>query len=595
MRLRDWPGPCWDAGEQSADVVDILNSRHEEGLGPIAFLSMVVGLVALGAVVHPIGTSSDHRAMAAQAFDQAVADGTRFLNLGHSSDTSDADESPSETVPAYGSARVPKERLTPNVRPLDQVIVIPGPRMEDSIPLRQTPQSDASQLDQPIIKAIDPSARYLASSEPVRFADDDDYTGGRDSLWAEYARARSRDREERAYATVVLAKGDTVAQTIEAVGAKPEEVEGLLAAANEISPIENIKSGAAIDYAFDTIFTEAPIPEIPSDGSFTLESLPDAGEPIATEVLARIRFRPDRQHVVTAWRQLDGTYTARIEELKVQKRYAAVAGVIRSSLFAAAAKSDVPPEIMSRFANLFLYDVDFARDIQPGDRYEAVYEVFFDEQGQYAGTGDIVFAGMSWDRNRQSKGYYFFPEATEMEIRYFDHAGESANRLLMKTPIEGARITSRFGQRRHPILGYTKNHKGVDFGARHGTPIMAAGDGVIQRADRFGSFGNYVRIKHAHGYETAYAHLQGFAPGIKAGEKVLQGDIIGYVGTTGRSTGPHLHYEVLKDGKVQNPMTIKVAGGRVLDESHDQLFEDRIDYIDTIRVRPLTVATATNQ
>jgi murein DD-endopeptidase MepM/ murein hydrolase activator NlpD len=250
---------------------------------------------------------------------------------------------------------------------------------------------------------------------------------------------------------------------------------------------------------------------------------------------------------------------------------------------------------MARFANLFLYDIDFARDIQAGDRFEAVYEVFFDAEGAPAGTGDILFAGMSWQGNRHAKGYYRFDDAEDMELPFFDAAGESASRLLMKTPIEGARITSSFGMRRHPLLGYNKQHKGVDFGARQGTPIMAAGDGIIVKAGAQGSYGNYVRIEHSGGYETAYAHLHGFGKGIKRGARVRQGDIIGYVGSTGRSTGPHLHYEVMKNGEVQNPMTIEVANGRMLDGELKDAFDERRLFVDTVRIHPLTVADATDR
>ena len=199
---------------------------------------------------------------------------------------------------------------------------------------------------------------------------------------------------------------------------------------------------------------------------------------------------------------------------------------------------------------------------------------------------------MSWRGGRHRKGYYRFDGAEGMEMPYFDLSGESATRLLMKTPIEGARVTSGFGMRKHPILGYTKGHKGVDFGAPRGTPIMAAGDGVIERAAPTGTYGNYIKIKHNSGFETAYAHLNGFAKGIRSGAKVRQGDIIGYVGTTGRSTGPHLHYEVLRAGEWQNPMTLNVANGRVLEGGLLAEFTGHRDFLDTLRVHPYTIASA---
>ncbi|MEM6648972.1 MAG: M23 family metallopeptidase, partial [Pseudomonadota bacterium] len=357
-----------------------------------------------------------------------------------------------------------------------------------------------------------------------------------------------------------------------------ENIQNMLAAIENISSLEAIRPGTAIDYAFEPVLADENM------------SSPHA-QP--KEILTRLRFRPDNRHVVVAWRNIKGTYQARMEELNVEKRYAAVAGVIRNSLFETAQNSNVPPEIMARFANLFLFDVDFARDLFAGDQFEAVYEVFYDDQGQYAGSGDIIFAAMSWQGKKHTQSYYRYNGDKTVEVPYFDQKGESANRLLMKTPIEGARITSGFGMRIHPILGYSKHHKGVDFGASIGTPIMAAGDGTILRIGPAGTYGNFVQIQHAQGYVTSYAHLHGFKKGLKKGSKVRQGDIIGYVGSTGRSTGPHLHYEVSKNGKVKNPMTLEVAYGRTLPEELFPSFTTRKDYINSLRLRPLTVVSLT--
>ncbi|WOI54445.1 M23 family metallopeptidase [Parvularcula sp. LCG005] len=503
---------------------------------------------------------------------------------------------PAEDVPAVMASPVVAEKISPTAaartaasrivistareaeiagaqppEAVEMAMAVPMPRLK---PRKPRPRPDGI----PVVHAIDPSAQYMAPRGPVAFAMAEDFTGGRESLFAEYAQARLRDRTERAYSTLVLARGENLAQMLEAVGAQPDHIASLLSTADEVSPIAKLPAGAAIDYAFDTIFAESP------DGQQTYERR-----------LTRLRFRPDDRHIVTAWRQPDGSYDARNEEVDVERRYAAVGGVIRHSLFAAAQRSEIPPEVMSKFANLFLYDIDFARDIHGGDRFETVYEVFYDEQGQYVGSGDIVFAALTWSGKRHAKGYYRFTGAEGMDTPYFDFNGESASRLLMKTPIEGARVTSGFGKRQHPILGYTKDHNGVDFGAPSGTPIMAAGDGKIVRADVFGTYGNYVRIQHAHGYSTAYAHLKGFAKGLKAGSKVRQGDIIGYVGTTGRSTGPHLHYEVYKADARQNPMTLEVANGRVLEGQTLHEFAQYRDYVDTIRVYPQTVLVATNE
>jgi murein DD-endopeptidase MepM/ murein hydrolase activator NlpD len=182
-----------------------------------------------------------------------------------------------------------------------------------------------------------------------------------------------------------------------------------------------------------------------------------------------------------------------------------------------------------------------------------------------------------------TKNFYRFKPSDDGQVDYFDENGQSAKKFLMKTPINGARLSSGFGNRKHPILGYTKLHKGTDFAAPRGTPIYAAGNGVVQRAGPNSTYGNYIRVKHANGYETAYAHLNGYAKGIKKGVSVRQGQVIGYVGTTGQSTGPHLHYEVYISGKAVNAMRLKLPTGRKLAGEQFDLFKAERDRIDAIR------------
>ncbi len=394
-------------------------------------------------------------------------------------------------------------------------------------------------------------------------------------LFARYARLREAAREEAAFRTVLIQKGGSLAGALAQEGFAERQIAQVVEALSEVLDPAAVAPGTAIEIA------ATPVP-------LTVYQRAAGDE---AERLTRIRLFPEAGRRVLAWRTGEG-WKARAETVEVRTRYAFAASVIEDSLFASGRRAGLPREVTARFANLFLYDVDFGRDIRRGDRFEVVYEVFVDEAGRSLGTGDIVFAGLTWRGERHTKGYYRFEGMAEPG--YFDAGGESAERLLMKTPIEGARVTSAFGRRRHPISGYTKQHKGIDFGARAGTPIMAAGDGVVVRADWFGSFGNYVRIRHRGGFETAYAHLQGFGPGIRAGTTVRQGQVIAYVGSTGRSTGPHLHYEVLKGKQALNPMTIEVATGRVLDEEMLEAFRARRDDIDALRMQPLTIAAATN-
>jgi murein DD-endopeptidase MepM/ murein hydrolase activator NlpD len=214
--------------------------------------------------------------------------------------------------------------------------------------------------------------------------------------------------------------------------------------------------------------------------------------------------------------------------------------------------------------------VDFQRDVRKGDGFELVYEQDVMKSGEIARNGRILFA--AFDTRFGPKAYYHFtPEDGRAD--HFDAKGHSARRLLMRTPINGARLSSGFGKRRHPILGYTRMHNGVDFAAPTGTPILAAGDGRIDRASWYGGYGRFVRIEHANGYKTAYAHLSRYGPGIKKGVRVKQGQVIGYLGSSGLATGPHLHYEVLKDGRRINPRSLRAPTGKILEGAELEAFQ----------------------
>ncbi|MEM6415869.1 MAG: peptidoglycan DD-metalloendopeptidase family protein [Pseudomonadota bacterium] len=266
------------------------------------------------------------------------------------------------------------------------------------------------------------------------------------------------------------------------------------------------------------------------------------------------------------------------------ERIVTISGKIDGSLFGSAKALGAPDDAIAELANIFAYDIDFQRDIFRGDSFEAIFKGQYDKNGKLVSGGEILFGKLTWRGGARGKNYYRFESATNgSRADYFDAQGQSAKRLLMKTPIDGARLSSGFGMRRHPIKGYRKAHKGVDFAARRGTPIYAAGDGTIERINRFGSFGNYIRIRHARGYKTAYAHLNGFKRGLRSGSRVRQGDVIGYVGSTGRSTGPHLHYEVHYKGKAVNPQKLKMATGIKLTGKERQRFRALRNDIDALR------------
>jgi murein DD-endopeptidase MepM/ murein hydrolase activator NlpD len=244
-------------------------------------------------------------------------------------------------------------------------------------------------------------------------------------------------------------------------------------------------------------------------------------------------------------------------------------GKITQSLYKTAVDLNVQPNIIIEFARIYGFQVDFQRDIRKNDNFQIMYEIFEDDSGKIFETGNIIFADLKLSGVHNSL-YYFEKKGSE---GHYDENGKSVEKALMKTPINGARLSSSFGMRKHPIDGYNKMHRGTDFAAPMGTPIMASGSGVIKRARWCGGGGNCIKIKHNSSYETVYAHLKNFARGIKEGVKVKQGQIIGYVGSTGKSTGPHLHYEVIENGKKINSQKMKLPSGKTLKSKERKLFE----------------------
>jgi len=244
-------------------------------------------------------------------------------------------------------------------------------------------------------------------------------------------------------------------------------------------------------------------------------------------------------------------------------------GKITQSLYRTAVDLDVQPNIIIEFARIYGFQVDFQRDIRKNDNFQIMYEVFEDDDGKVFETGNIIFADLKLSGANNSL-YYFDKKGSE---GHYDENGKSVEKALMKTPINGARLSSAFGMRKHPIDGYNKMHRGTDFAAPMGTPIMASGSGVIRRARWCGGGGNCIKIKHNSTYETIYAHMKNFARGIKEGVRVKQGQIIGYVGSTGNSTGPHLHYEVVVNGKKINSQKLKLPSGKILKNKNRKIFE----------------------
>ncbi len=273
-------------------------------------------------------------------------------------------------------------------------------------------------------------------------------------------------------------------------------------------------------------------------------------------------------------------FSSKIIEKNLTKLLIFKEGVIENSLYNTAIKLGIKPNTIIEFARLYGFQVDFQRDIWKGDSFQIIYEQFENEDGSLIENGDIIFSNLNTQGN--DLNLYKF-ELGKNEIDYFDENGKSMKKTLMKTPINGARLSSPFGKRKHPILGFTKMHTGTDFAAPTGTPIMASGDGIVTRAQWCGGGGNCVKIKHNSVYQTIYAHMSKFGRGIKKGVRVKQGQIIGYVGSTGLSTGPHLHYEVIENGRKINSQKLKLPSGRTLKGKMRNKFEINKIKIDVLK------------
>ena len=362
----------------------------------------------------------------------------------------------------------------------------------------------------------------------------------------------------RSVVTGALTSGDTLSDLFERLGASRADAYQAIEAATAVLDPRRLRTGAQA-----TLFLEA------------------GEDPEAAATLTGFTMKTAMDKTVMVAADENGVFTARELPATIRTELALVEGDIQTSLHSAVRAAGGGDEQVVEFAQIFAYDVDFQRGIRAGDRFEILYERRVDERGGQIGSGNILYAELNADA--LSKAFYRFTPSDDGIADYFNENGESATKFLMKTPVNGARLSSGYGMRRHPILGYNRMHQGTDFAAPTGTPIMAAGNGTVVAAKWYGGYGRYIKLRHANGYETAYAHLSRFADGVTKGARVRQGQTIGYVGNTGRSTGPHLHYEVLINGKHVNPMTLKLPTGRKLDGEMRREFFDVRDAINQTR------------
>ena len=342
---------------------------------------------------------------------------------------------------------------------------------------------------------------------------------------------------------VTVRRGDTLMKVLRRAGAERGEAHASITAIGTVFNLRRLRIGQELTASFRR--------SAPADGASGT-----AGE------LVSVTVEIDSESSVTASRTENG-FDVRKTVRPLDSILVRGDGRIDDSLFVSARRAGVPARIVMDVIHMFSWDVDFQRQIRRGDRFEILFERFRDDDGRPVKDGDILFASLSLS-GADLPLYRFVAGDGDGAVDYYDPKGRSARKALMKTPVDGARLSSGYGKRRHPILGYTTMHRGVDFAAPSGTPIMAAGDGVVERASRYGAYGKYVRIRHNRTYKTVYAHLKSYARGVRPGKRVRQGQTIGYVGSTGRSTGPHLHYEVHRNGKQINPLRLKLPTGKVL-------------------------------
>ncbi len=279
----------------------------------------------------------------------------------------------------------------------------------------------------------------------------------------------------------------------------------------------------------------------------------------------------NKQRIILTQDTSNKNFKQKIVLTKLEKEIVYNESTILKSLYKSATDQKVPSNIIIEFARIYGFQVDFQRDIRKRDRFQIMYEAYVDDNKKLIETGNILFANLIL--SGEDNSLFYFDE--EKNAGHYDKNGKSVEKALMKTPINGARLSSPFGMRKHPIDGFNKMHKGTDFAAPTGTPIMASGSGVIKKAGWCGGGGNCVVIKHNSTYQTIYAHMSKFAKGIRNGVRVKQGQTIGYVGSTGKSTGPHLHYEVLINGKKVNSQTLKLPSGKILKGENRKLFETK--------------------
>lgn len=383
-----------------------------------------------------------------------------------------------------------------------------------------------------LVAAAQPVVNSIVQSEPVRAAETvaaEVHQGVREMTAAIAPVPETVVRE------VELASGKTFTDMLTDADVNPDDALAATNALNTIYSHTKLKAGQEMTLSFTRLGSE--------------------------EKLTSITFQPEATKEVVVARGASGVFEGNVKNTPLERARFAVKAEINSSLYEAGDKAGVPRAVMAALLRAYAHAVDFQRDIHPGDKFEVLYDQPTTKDGKPVGQGVIIYAALEIDGKVKPLYRVTFADGA---VDYFDEKGQSVKRSLLRTPVDGARVTSNFGMRRHPLLGYSKMHQGTDFGAAPGTPIFAAGSGVVEEVGFKGAYGRFVLLRHNGRVETAYAHMSRFARGMYVGARVNQGDVIGFVGSSGRSTGPHLHFEVRENRRQVNPLSVNMPTGRVL-------------------------------
>jgi murein DD-endopeptidase MepM/ murein hydrolase activator NlpD len=348
---------------------------------------------------------------------------------------------------------------------------------------------------------------------------------------------------------IKLKRGDTLAKVLLVNGIRASQVAAITTSLRKIYDLKKLQIG--------------------QDIKLTTVTPPLSHKTLVQKVI-KISFLASFDKKIIVKRQENGTFKGEKVNRELKIKDATVNGIINFSLYQSAIDNALPFDILMELVRIYSFDVDFQRGVKQGDEFSVLYSIYLNDQKQKIHNGAISYSSLTLGGKKIE--YSRFTSKSGITDHY-DPQGQSAKKTLMRTPINGARLTSRYGKRRHPILGYTKTHRGVDFAAPKGAPIMAAGDGTIELIGHNGAYGKYIRIRHNSTYKTAYAHLSRYGKHMKKGRRVQQGTTIGYVGSTGKSTGPHLHYEIIKNGSQTNPMSVRLPTGDKLSDSDLAIFK----------------------